>query len=81
MTRAEFNKLLKFVEKTKRDSEGLAKRANREAKIVSRSTFRQGTGDEGWSNSFIMNGQSDGMYFVAESLMQLLTSFKIEGDK
>lgn len=81
MTRAEFNKLLKFVEKTKRDSEGLSKRANREYKNAGCSATSQGTGDEGWASVFTMSGQSDGMYFVAEGLRQLLDTFKVEGEK
>lgn len=80
MKRSELNKLLRFVHRLKRESNGMAKRSDTEYKNAGHSNTPQGTGDEGWALVFILNGKSDGVYYAAESLRQLLDTFKIEGD-
>lgn len=74
MKRSELNKLLRFVHRLKRESNGMAKRAAIESKVPDRD------GSQTLALVAMLDGQSDGIYTAAESLRQLLDTFKIEGD-
>lgn len=81
MTWAEYNTLRQFVLTMKGEASGLAKRSDREYKNAGHSSSPLGTGDEGWHLAFKLSGESDGIFYTAEKLSQLLEKFKIEGDK
>ena len=81
MKRSELNKLRRFVHRLKRESNGIAKRSDRDYKNAGHSNTLKGTGDEGWTKVFLLSGQSDGILYAAESLRLLLDTFKVEGEE